>query len=707
MMPNKLYIPTSTLNFNNIMSSESISPASFYLLRGFGYKRFEKVESNSLDNRIILYKELPLFKIEDNELENYPLIIEIDTRAVNEDIIKENNGIYFSEETIYLNPFTTKFIFRNSQERISTVSKAEPSIETKMVSIYENSFYHIDNLKDIACFNWKKTDLEDSKNDVSLHISKDRKTNKLKGLLYAYLIASNKSVSTDITSLKKLSRSLKNTLSAVIASPGGRATYSQDEQLKSIYKSINERLQKIFISPIIKEKSEKYQCDFYSMLIQENLWESWLRQNNYSKFQVSPFYSSSKDKENVFNNYIQNLENQILTIEYNQRKSKADISCLPILQNNRVIDIPEQKEFLAKLFNEYLEEVYSSEEFIQSRYEFAKSGGKIFKDELQEKWNGSQWQQYINGLLKNLNEHSAFEIKSINNLTLESFAAFCQKGESDIDKLEDYLITNEIGDFRIAFSFWGIIFGFANMPKTLTSELFLVDDINYFTLIYKHVFRRLHGIELDGNLNKTEVRKQPIETKPEVPVIVTKEEVVNPTSIKSDNQDIKLKLKACNLKPKQLDNISEIYEKNHFVINEKFFSELKKIWGVGGKAIEKIRKTLDYRESQSDKNTELVSPSLFEYIKPELGKEFYSDPSIWYYIEPIVPKDFQKKVKTEIDWIQRVHKENGYKRKTGEWISLTDHSNNSVIKHFENNAKNRIDSKLLKKIVYKLFELYM
>mgnify|MGYP001218569091 FL=1 len=120
MIPQKLYIPTSTLNFNNLMSSESISPANFYLRRGFGYKRFEKVAPNSLDNRIILYRDFPVFDIKDKELENYPMVIEIDSRYVNDDLIKESNGVYFSEETLYFNPFTTKFIFRNEEERIST-----------------------------------------------------------------------------------------------------------------------------------------------------------------------------------------------------------------------------------------------------------------------------------------------------------------------------------------------------------------------------------------------------------------------------------------------------------------------------------------------------------------------------------------------------------------------------------------------------------
>lgn len=46
----KLYIPTCTLNFNNILATESISPAGFYNRRGFGNKRYYKVQANDFNN---------------------------------------------------------------------------------------------------------------------------------------------------------------------------------------------------------------------------------------------------------------------------------------------------------------------------------------------------------------------------------------------------------------------------------------------------------------------------------------------------------------------------------------------------------------------------------------------------------------------------------------------------------------------------------
>lgn len=75
----KLFIPTCTLNFNNIFSTESISPKAHYATRGFGNRRYYSVEANSLDMAVTLYSKYPVFQVDDADLENYPMVIEIDT----------------------------------------------------------------------------------------------------------------------------------------------------------------------------------------------------------------------------------------------------------------------------------------------------------------------------------------------------------------------------------------------------------------------------------------------------------------------------------------------------------------------------------------------------------------------------------------------------------------------------------------------------
>ena len=72
-----LYIPTTTLNFNNIMSCESISPKAFYAKRGFGYKTWHCTNENPFDNSLLLYEEIPIVDREVCDYDDYPLIIAI------------------------------------------------------------------------------------------------------------------------------------------------------------------------------------------------------------------------------------------------------------------------------------------------------------------------------------------------------------------------------------------------------------------------------------------------------------------------------------------------------------------------------------------------------------------------------------------------------------------------------------------------------
>lgn len=705
MIPDKLYIPTSTLNFNNIMSSESISPYNFYLSRGFGYKRFEKVLPNNLNNRILLYPKYPLFDIQDNDLENYPMVIEVETKYIKEDIIKEKNRLFYSDETIYLNPFSTKIIFRDKIEKIKTISKSEPSIESKMVKLYENAFTTLEIDKKIQKFNLKDNKIQDSNNDISKYVSEDRQINKLKGLIYAYLIASNKSVSSDIVVLKKNSRELKNILSAIITSPDSKASTIQSEKLLSIYNSINEKFLEILSYPLIEDKSEKYNCDFLKILIQEDLWETWLNKNKLTNFLITPFPINSQKTNNDLDIYIKELERKISSFENNQKKLKVLTSCLPVVQFNRILKIPEQKDFLVRLFSEFMNEAYNSEEFILSRYEFAMSGGKIFKDEMIDKWEGSQWQTYINSLLYNLNEHAPFNLKSTNNITLASFAAFCQKGEIEIEKLEDYLIANEIGDFRIAFGLWGIVFGFANMPKTLTDYLFLSNDFEYIAEIYNYIFHQIHGIELNGVFDKKSFENLDIDyLKKIIPEIEINNGNDNSKQYnQKENQDIISKLKNIKLNESQLDSLLDIYKSNKYKVDDIFYKQIKNIYGIGKKTMNKIIEALGNEINIKKKE---IQTEIFSFDNNNINTEqnFLNDPYVYSYLDSIIPKKYKKEFIKDLKWF--IEENAKYEKST--YYSDTKKDNISLINHFQNYIKKKKynDKINIILIIEKLREIY-
>ena len=175
----KLYIPTSTLNFNNILSSESISPKAFYTIRGFGYSRWQEVEENNKENVILLYEEPFSFSRPDSDVEDHPMLLEITT---DKDYPSMAEGLYYSDESIYLSPWRTRFIFFNEQDRRVALSISDSSLETKMLGLYHRQLYietyPQKKLPDVAC----NAPLNKEAIDFDVRI------NKMKGLLYGYYI---------------------------------------------------------------------------------------------------------------------------------------------------------------------------------------------------------------------------------------------------------------------------------------------------------------------------------------------------------------------------------------------------------------------------------------------------------------------------------------------------------------------------------------
>lgn len=710
MIPNKLYIPTTTLNFNNIMASESISPAGFYSVRNFGYKRFDKVEPNNLDKRIILYDKYPIYDIVDIELENHPLVIEVSSQHMGEVIInKHKNGIFYTEETIYLNPFSTKIYFRNENEKRRTLSKVEQSLNTKMVSIYQNCI----RIKpsDIISFEWRNNDLTDSTKDNSNHISKDRKLNKLKGFLYAYLFGTNRSLSSEVVKLKKYAKELQNTLSAIITNPEGYANNKQKEEIDILYHKINdafylvEGIDKI-LQNHIKQKEKQYNCsNFVDILKKEDLYFTWYeKQNIKPSYRINPFILSyyykshsnnkngeynnikAEDNQKYFDTFFAELENGIAK---HIKSEKANINNLPIIQHCNIVErIPSEKtEFQAKLFNLYSKEHWNSEEFLACRLDFATEGGKLFKEELKDNWENSPSKDYINDLRKNIASHTSFALNSVHNLTLQSFAGFCQKGEEDISKLEDYLISNEIGDFRIAFALWGVVFGFANMPKTLTNDLFLSNDLNYVGEVYKYIYKQVHDIELDGKLEVKKLQEvfvTPSQLNGDKNKDESKATAIENNLYNEDSSlDLQNKLQSCKLDSNKLDSIKDVYDNNGKKINKILFDNIIKINGIGERKLERIKEALSYVENDiKSKKTNSKSQSEQTFRHYQSTGVFLSDfDFLSRYNDFIVVVSHQdKNWEKDLEWFIISHNKN-HKDYEKYWKEkATD--NESIIKQF-------------------------
>ena len=188
----KYYIPTSTLNISNILSSGSISPYSFYVKRQFGIKSFEPIkECEKFKDQIILFRNYPLFSIVSDK-ESYPVCIEIELPA-NMVIPSNIPDVYYASKTIYISPSNISFVFENEEYLNKSLFWIDISDEAKFFGQYKDKFVLSDDKQDI--FELTNDTLNnliiEHTSDIEDEVLKDWKIDKIRGALCGLFIGTN------------------------------------------------------------------------------------------------------------------------------------------------------------------------------------------------------------------------------------------------------------------------------------------------------------------------------------------------------------------------------------------------------------------------------------------------------------------------------------------------------------------------------------
>lgn len=187
----KLYFPTSSLNFNDIFATESISPKNFYKKRSFGTRRHFKTEMSFSDNYITLFSEVPHFKLcegSSSGVEEYSIIFELDLDNVQYELTEISNGVYITSKTIYLNKYNTKVLFLSHDNMDTILVKEKTVSETKMVQKYIDRFEVKKSLeKQTPIIPMEKLYPIIPQDIALIEMENDRFFNNFKGLYYAYI----------------------------------------------------------------------------------------------------------------------------------------------------------------------------------------------------------------------------------------------------------------------------------------------------------------------------------------------------------------------------------------------------------------------------------------------------------------------------------------------------------------------------------------
>lgn len=704
-----LYIPTSSLNFNNILSSESISPKSFYEKRDFGYSRWEIIPENPFKNVVLLYDRLSLFDRPKSDIEDHPMLIEV---KIEENELKPfSDGIFYVDKTIYLSPDRTFFIFFSEEDKNITLSLSESSLETKLYPLYHQRIK-------IEKPNERYKIINTTQEPSTLNneeINKDIRLNKLKGLLYGYYIGTT--LSANIDDIKRLNtlKEIHNIFAAILSSINQRPTNIQKEALDTLFEKLNED------EPFTKELSKIVESPnkvFQILDLIRKFWGQNLRLDQHEFLNLLTTQSLDSDKDN---DAIQWIKGEIKKCQFKIERQRQLLSPEGegfIISSNKLTSLKSsllkgesEKKLTQEWVNETLLNPNYSGKISVNKDSLAKDITIKAKEVIGDNWENSIYKRHLNKLRHFIaNEPTELEW---NNDLLSSISAVLIYGDS-WDKLLSNMQSKEMTNYSLAFAFFGELNGFANLTRDFTDTLYKNPNKNALWNIYQKINGQLLANFSSGNTSKFVETQNYIEHNPTKKNVIFKEIEVNS---QPESDHIKSFIPEC---------LKNLFDSEPFQILKKeeqdyYKSESLKLWeGECSKTFVSKLKSIKYGKTKSRKWTncikvlehlekkETTPQPLFSKDVFPIGSYFYNDSNVFYHIEDLISTTEDKKeIRDQINWIQKVHKDGGYLARN-KWTPLDDHSNQSVINHFYNNCKknSKINSNLLEAITSKLKELY-
>lgn len=722
------YIPTSSLNFNNIFSSESISPAAFYKERGFGYGRWSAIPENEHPNITILYERPHSFTRPDSGLEDHPMLVEIRT---DEKFNTLGDGVFYTDHTLYLNPWNTRIWFFTEKDLITAKSLSDSSLETKLLRLYQKQFcvgrfpgkYVIPQVGDELVLNTNA-------------IGEDKRINRLKGLLYGYYIGACKSVSQQVAESFHALYDIQDTFIAIALSSDKLASASQRDILKKAF-DVLKKHDDFYQSFVAIARSAEV-ADAILQFLNDYKVETPLRD-----YDVEHHIDQLRRNQSDNNPSMMWVKKRILDLEYKSEKTmqllSTDKSEIVITGCSQFSLKGIQDETLKNLLftwvkNLVLEDKYDGRISAQ-RKELADDLTLVAKDFFASEWESSAVRTFMNQL-RHLINGEGIQL-DWNCEVLSSVAALVYKGD-DWNKLLRFMQSQNMYNYRIALAMYGLLNGFANLTRDFT-DILLNQNSTYVGEVYQEFYGQLFGCDIcrDSMPNKEVLypESQPQSqqhsqrtchrslTKMVLEFFNSSEfqygrkkdtllsELESALAQNFDNEDVQ----------KFLDNLSKRpgwkkENKPYQLMRDKFAKPMiQTTLFQDNQDIETSSKEKSVVESsrgaaiRESKITEKVSSSL----------SFVTDPDAFRKIELLLPNDTQikKQVKGDLSWFQGNYKEYFEDPKKGKKPGKyhgkpTD--NPSVISHFERyclrsqqpKSSAEIWTKVYKMIIKELKKIY-
>lgn len=462
------YVLTSASNLGNILSSESISPASLYGKRHYGFTSIETPDDGTPIDLIRLHKVFPARPHSDEGVDF--MVLEIDSSLVEANAGED--GWLGTSKTIRIMPTKCKFIFYEKEDLSVAFNATRMSVEAKFADRYRSraKVKTSPEKKEPSLFGESNESASEipavtapTENPQIESIERYELIDRIKGAIFGYCLGDDLSLMKDV----------------------------QGDYVKYMA-TVDDLINGITQQPIAVLNSKKKVLErlLYKLALKRELAE--LERQDDSTFDLDRRLAGIGNSATVklpdnlrtdafrLNVYRSDLEERIRVAAGAKTRSFGRPK-VPEEDRGIVLELPEKDgEIATDLVNRMIfDDVLSSTKRALG-YPFGLQCGKTLREILGESWDGSGERTFINGLLPHLNAGKKFDpeenpgIEDEKSFTvLKTLAYLCERPDNkELDAFYRYLLIKcQVADFALPFALWGASFGFSSIPKTLCDTM--------------------------------------------------------------------------------------------------------------------------------------------------------------------------------------------------------------------------------------------
>ncbi len=534
----KLYIPTSSLNADSILSCECVAPARECSKRAFGYSHFEILEElRQYDYCTLAFTKVPQFNIYDPTRENYPMVVEIEADnpegyGLSHIGIFDGIAVYASANPIIISPSNTNLLFCRKQDLEYTFNSCSDSAKCKFFDFFKSHFHGVGYAEQGPTLSELLREISVPKLESTYS---ENAYDKAKGFIWGYALGLVYSLSPEIAKLLKIQKRVYDIISSIKSD--GNIPDSLKLELEtldneySIYDPIpliakNRWNEKISILTTVFSELPN---GIPTAILDKILRELGVENEAKSRFLADEGISLRKSLRSysLTGTYGYDQYNQELRLHTQAciARNRKEILNGTLFQDQLAVNTSSFESVTLtvesednRLFNNIAKQIIwddlipSLEEIRINRKDVAVTVVKTLRsiiEGLGQQWQDSDIQAYFDRMRKNISKYEPFELMDIDNPVLQSVAAFILKGE-DYDSLKSYLETNAVPQYQYALALWGGLVGYVSIPRTIFDGL----SRDIVVSIYSQVEKILDRIDLPLSLpaeGPQETYTEPIE----------------------------------------------------------------------------------------------------------------------------------------------------------------------------------------------------